>query len=115
MEFGKRLSQYSRDSRYEFGAPAKRAILNNANDRCERCHVPYTQARDHYLEIHHKLAIWIVCAYYPNMPAQIVSSPANGKAVCKDCHPIVDKEDELNHPAIAASLLGMLVEEFSYA
>lgn len=100
----------NRPREYEFTPDTKIDALKRSGFKCELCGVPKHEARDGYLEIHHKLAIAAAINYYPSLAPALIRSIANAQVLCKDCHQQEDNRMRFNHPMIAAGLLGMLVE-----
>lgn len=93
----------------EFSDATKRDALRNAGYKCERCGVPKGQARDGYLEIHHKLAIWCVVNYYPYLLPEVVRSIVNAEVLCKDCHQEADNNMRFTHQDTARVLGGFTI------
>lgn len=99
-----------RPKEYEFSFETKVAALRRANWKCEDCGTPKQKARDGYLEIHHMLAVAAAINFYPSIAPAVITSLANARALCKDCHQKRDNAMRFDHPTYAAILVGMLVD-----
>ncbi len=86
----------------EFSDETKLEALRRANWRCERCG---RQKQDvGYLEIHHRLGIAIALRYHPEISHALLSSIANARVLCHDCHRIEDQSDRRKHQELAREL-----------
>jgi len=97
-----------RPREYEFTPETKILALKRANWRCEDCRVPKHMARDGYLEIHHMLAIAIAITDYPFLAPAVISSLANARVLCKDCHQKADNNMRFDHPEMAHALIAVM-------
>lgn len=97
-----------RPREYEFSSEVKLAALRRSNFKCEDCGVPKHLARDGYLEIHHMLGVAAAIQFYPSLAPAIISSLANARTLCKDCHQAADNRMQFNHPSIAFGLINQL-------
>ncbi|MBP9702553.1 hypothetical protein KBD69_02600 [Candidatus Woesebacteria bacterium] len=102
-----------RPSELEFSDATKIDALKRAGYRCERCKVPKKKARDGYLEIHHKLAIYCVVNYYPYLFPELVRSIVNAEVLCKDCHQEADNAMQYTHEETARFLGGLTIAMLS--
>lgn len=94
-----------RNPDYEFPPHVRKEALKQAGYCCDRCGAHKNDTKNKYLELHHQLGIAIAIKYYPEISPLVISSLANCRVLCYDCHIIEDKEDHRNHILIAQTLL----------
>lgn len=89
---------------YEFSKETKLEALRRAEWKCEKCGKPKRECREGYLEIHHKLQVYLAIKYYPHIFPEVVASIDNAMVVCRDCHPHEDEYSDIHHKEIATAL-----------
>lgn len=102
------ILMYWRPPEYEFTYKTRVEALKRAKFTCEECGV--RQEDGYALFVHHVLGIAFARYYYPSIAPVVISSLANARVLCSDCHLEADNAMREDHAYLAARLVGMLVE-----